>query len=80
MDGYRSRLRGGPTWLALLTVVTIYEIAAPADELLTAACARGITKHPVLTRAAIITTAAHLLGAIPRRLDPFTQVSNLLRR
>lgn len=64
-------LRGGPAWAVLAVAVVAYEAAAPAEHLLTAACARSMERHPVLTRAAILVTAAHLLGVLNPRLDPF---------
>lgn len=73
----RNHLRGGPAWLVLGAAIALYEIASPADELLTAACHRALIKHPIATRAAILLTAAHLLALIPPRVDPFTQIAHL---
>lgn len=64
-------LRGGPAWAVLAAAVVAYEALAPAEHLLTSACARSMERHPILTRAAILVTAAHLLGALPPRVDPF---------
>jgi hypothetical protein len=73
----RARLRGGPAWLVLVAAVTAYEIATPADQLLTAACHRALAKHPVVTRAAIAITALHLAALLPRQVDPFALLSRL---
>ncbi|MGW5519122.1 DUF7427 family protein [Nocardia africana] len=73
----RRHLRGSHAWVALAAAITLYEIAAPIDELMTSACHRALAKHPLATRAAILITAAHLLALIPARIDPFTQLANI---
>ncbi|WP_444980709.1 DUF7427 family protein [Nocardia xishanensis] len=80
MHAYRSRIKGEYAWLILGVSVLVYEALAPADQLLTTACARGLTRHPVLTRAAIVITAAHLLRLIPPSLDPYSGAEKLLRK
>ncbi len=73
----RAHLRGGPAWIVLAAVITAYEIATPADQLLTAACHRALAKHPVATRAAIGITALHLAGFLPAKVDPFSLIARL---
>jgi hypothetical protein len=73
----RAHLRGGPAWVVVAAVIAAYEIATPADQLLTAACHRALTKHPVATRAAIGITALHLAGLIPDEIDPFSLLARL---
>lgn len=75
-----SRSRGSHAWLALGCAVLAYEVVAPSDQLLTASCARGLERHPLLTRAAIVITAAHLLRVIPSSLDPYNQAEAIIRR
>ncbi|WP_439956152.1 DUF7427 family protein [Nocardia niwae] len=65
-------------WCATLAAIVAWECTAPVDELLSDGCDRTTARHPIVVRAAIIITAAHLLRIIPRRLDPFTQTFGAL--
>lgn len=56
-------------WIALGAAVVTYEVLA--DDLLSYGCDRYLEARPWLTRAVIITTAAHLLNWLPGRIDPF---------
>ncbi|MEV6219782.1 hypothetical protein [Nocardia sp. NPDC051833] len=74
MSAWRSRITAGHLWLALAGVVTALEVIAPDGELLSEGVDRGMERHPLLVRAAIIMTAAHLLNWLPERLDPFARL------
>ncbi|MFD3594286.1 hypothetical protein ACFWU5_16285 [Nocardia sp. NPDC058640] len=73
-------MRGTHAWLLLVAATTLYELHAHPDELLTAVCERARQHHPILVPAAIITTAAHLLGLIPTAIDPFHHAHRLVWR
>ncbi|MFD6400807.1 hypothetical protein [Nocardia sp. NPDC060249] len=74
------RLKAGPAWAILISAVTVYELCADTDELLTAACERTTRRHPVAVRAAVVVTAAHLLGVLPISIDPFHAAAVLAQR
>lgn len=67
-------------WLTLLIAVIGYELKAPEGQLLSEACDRYRRRHPLITNAAIVLVAAHLLRALPRRLDPLHHVAGRLGR
>lgn len=81
--GYRmgrlDRVRGEQAWIALAVLVVGYEIMAAPGELLSEAVDRFLARHPVLTRAAIITVALHLANALPDRVDPIHLLAVALR-
>lgn len=58
-------------WLALVVGILVYEIAAPAGELMSEGMDRYRARHPWLATSAIVITAAHLLRLMPARLDPY---------
>jgi hypothetical protein len=61
-------------WLILLAAVSVYELRAADDQLLTRAVDRARATHPAVNAgvcAAITVTALHLLRVIPAPLDPF---------
>ena len=66
-------------WLALAVGVAGYEVLARENELLSEAVDRYLEARPCVTRAVIITVAAHLLNLLPTRLDPLAQLT-LLRK
>ena len=66
-------------WLALTVGVAGYEVLARENELLSEAVDRYLEARPCVTRAVIITVAAHLLNLLPTRLDPLAQLT-LLRK
>ncbi|WP_218001213.1 DUF7427 family protein [Nocardia thailandica] len=70
----RSQIRAGHLWLTLAGVVTALEIIAPEGELLSEGVDRGLERHPLLVRAAILITAAHLLNLLPERVDPYARL------
>lgn len=70
----RTRIRSWHLWTALAGVVTALEIVAPEGELLSEGVDRGLERHPLLVRAAIVITAAHLLNLLPERVDPYARL------
>ena len=77
--GRLDRVRGEQAWIALAVLIVGYEILAAPGELLSEAVDRFIARHPVLTRAAIITVALHLANALPDRVDPIHLLAVALR-
>lgn len=67
-------------WGILAAAVVVYEVAATEDELLSSAVDRWLTRRPILTHAAVVITAAHLLNLIPQRVDPFYNVAIVSQR
>jgi hypothetical protein len=71
-------------WLAIIAAVLAYEIAASRRrhdwELLSEACDRYRTRHPVVVRGVIVYLAAHLTRTIPARLDPLHQFATRIVR
>lgn len=67
-------------WLTLAAAVAVYELAAPAEELLSEAVDRYRTRHPVIIHAAIVYLAGHLTRVWPRHLDPLCLVARLAAR
>lgn len=71
----------GRAWAVLVAGVAVYEVLSPPAHLLTDGVRRA-QERPVcrvLVDGAVIVTAAHLLGVLPARLDPFTRVTTLLK-
>lgn len=58
-------------WLALAVGITVYEAVAGDEELMTHGARRYMAAHPVLWRAVVLSTAAHLLSLLPSWADPF---------
>lgn len=69
----RRYIKARNGWLAVLAIVVAYEaLAAPTgDQLLSHGVDRALVTHPILTRAAILITAGHLINLIPSEVDPF---------
>ena len=67
-------------WIVLAAAITAYEAASPPGELLSEAVDRYRKHHPIITDAAIIYLAAHLLRRFPPRLDPLHQLAVRLGR
>ncbi|WP_202973039.1 DUF7427 family protein [Mycobacterium celatum] len=68
----RKRLRpADKAWLTLVAAIVVYELAARDGELLSDGVQRYMARQPWLVRAVIAVTAAHLMNALPRRLDPY---------
>lgn len=62
---------GSKAWLALGIGVVVYEFASREGELLSEAVDRYLEEYPVVTTAAIVLTAMHLLNVLPERVDPW---------
>ena len=63
--------RSDYAWMAIGTAVLAYEACTDYDDLLSCAVDRYLARHPQLTRAVVIVTAAHLLNWLPERIDPY---------
>jgi hypothetical protein len=77
--GLVKSLRAGDwAWLGVTAVVAAYEIAASSRrhdwELLSEACDRYRTRHPVVVSGAIVYLAAHLTRVMPDRIDPLHRI------
>jgi membrane protein implicated in regulation of membrane protease activity len=57
-------------WLAVGAVVLAAEIAAPPGRLLTEGACRYKRRRPITWTAVVMTTALHLVGWLPKRVDP----------
>lgn len=68
---------GDWAWCVVGAGVLAYDVAAKSDELLSQACDRYLVTHPVITRAAVLYVAAHLLNVVPNRFDPLHRLSTL---
>lgn len=68
---------GDIAWIVLACSVLAYEAIAPRRgwELLSTACDRYRTRHPILTNTAITITALHLMRRIPARYDPLHRLA-----
>jgi len=66
---WRLHLTGERAIVALVLAIAAYEIAAPEGELISHAVDRLLEKHRVATTFAVCYTAAHLINALPPRLD-----------
>lgn len=67
-------------WVTLAAGVIAYEASAPEGELLSQAVGRYRQRHPVIVTLAVLYLAAHLLRAIPPRIDPLHQMAVRLGR
>lgn len=70
-------------WGGLAAAIAAYEYFAPDDELMTDQAHR-LLKHErkvvrYATRAVIGVTALHLLGLMPRAIDPYVHLGKLTR-
>ena len=65
-------------WLVLGGIIAGYELFSPKGQLLSHGVDRALVKHPILTRWAILVTAAHLLNLLDRHplrwLDPYQAI------
>lgn len=67
-------MTAGRAWVVLLCAVTVYEVLADEEELLSRGVDRTRAIHPAANAAvtgAVTVTALHLLRGIPSQLDPF---------
>lgn len=71
-------------WLIVGATIITYELLAADGQLLSHGVDQALEAHPVLTRAAILITALHLLNELDdpplSYLDPFKWVGKLARR
>jgi hypothetical protein len=76
--GLVKSLRAGDwAWLGVAAAVVAYEAAAASRrdwELMSEACDRYRTRHPVVVSAAIVYLAAHLTRTIPKTIDPLHRI------
>lgn len=68
------------TWALIGAVVLAHEIISPPGELLSEGADRALSRHPILTRAAIGLTALHLANVLPEPIDPFSRLTKFLKR
>lgn len=71
---------GDAAWITIAVGIAAYELAAPADELLSQAVDRYRRRHPIIVAGVVLYLAAHLLRAIPPRIDPLHQVAVRTKR
>lgn len=71
---------GDAAWATLAVGIAAYELAAPADELLSQAVDRYRRAHPAITVALIVYISAHLLRVWPKPIDPLHQLAHRLKR
>lgn len=74
---------GDYAWITLAVGVAAYELAAALDdggELLSEACDRYRTNHPVITYGGIIYLAGHLTRIWPQRIDPLHRLAETLAK
>ena len=67
-------------WMCLIGAVSLYDITCPKGETLSEGVDRALDKHRIITTTAIGITALHLLNVLPDKLDPFKQVTELIKR
>lgn len=68
-------------WLAVLGAVVAYDVVAAGRrewELLSEACDRYRSRHPVLVHLAVSYVAGHLTRTWPARLDPLHRLADWL--
>ena len=66
---------GDVAWAGIALTVLVYEFFAPPGQLLSERVDSYKTRHPILTNAAIVYLAAHLLRVWPRPVDPLHQMA-----
>lgn len=71
---------GDIAWTALAAGVIAYELRAPHGELLSEAVDRYRARRPLVTHAAVIYVAGHLVRVWPARVDPLTRLAEWMRR
>jgi hypothetical protein len=76
----RIRLRQGDYgWLALAAGITVFELWAEEDELLSRAAARYKQRAPLTVTSVVLVTAFHLLGWLAPERDPYVLALRVLR-
>jgi len=64
-------------WLVLAIGVAAYDALAPEGQLMSEAVDRYLEARPCVTRAVVVTVAAHLLNLLPQKLDPLARLASL---
>lgn len=59
-------------WAALITAVMVYELVCAEGEMLSHGFDRLLEQHPVWPRVLTVVVAAHLINALPARVDPLS--------
>jgi hypothetical protein len=67
-------------WIILATYVIAYDANCKDGEQLSHGVDRYLLRRPWLTRAVVLTTSAHLLNLLPRKVDPFHLTAALFGR
>lgn len=60
-------------WWIIIGFVIAFDAATPAGATLSEKMDEWIDEHPFAARAVVVLVAAHLVNAIPPRLDPIHQ-------
>jgi hypothetical protein len=76
----KNNITGERAWATLGLAVAAYEVTAAPNQLLSEAVDRFLIRHPVITRAVIGVTAAHLLNLLPNAVDPIHHLALFFRR
>jgi hypothetical protein len=76
----KPELTAKRAWLGIIAGVTAYELTCKDGELLSEGVDRAIEKHPVAVPLAIGVTALHLCNLLPPKLDPYHQITELIKR
>lgn len=71
-------LSGGQVIALLGGIILYHELACRKGELISEVFDRGLDKNAALVTTATVVTAAHLLNALPPRVDPFSWICRLL--
>lgn len=71
---------GDAAWSTLAAGVLVYELTAPAGELLSEAMDRYRSRHPAVVGITVVYVAAHLLRIWPKRIDPLHQFAIRIRK
>lgn len=76
----KPALTGEQAWAAIAGFVLVHELSCREGQLLSEAVDRGVVKRPLLTYLAVLTTTAHLLNWLPKKLDPYWWVWELTKK
>lgn len=75
----RRHLSARNGWIGLAAYVTIFDVIAPDNEMLSEFCDRTLISHPWLTRGVVVVTALHLLNVTPERFDVYAYIAKAAR-
>lgn len=76
----RPELTAKRGWALIAATVIAHEIFCPPGELLSEGADRLVDRHPLLTRAAGLMVASHVLNLVNEKADPIHQGLKLLKR